>query len=68
MLGSLAGVPRAPSRRTPLRVSGHVEATEVQVAPEVGGRLLELRVDEGDRVSAGDVVARLDTRDTAAAD
>ena len=48
-----------------LRVSGHVEATEVQVAPEVGGRLVDLRVDEGDRVRRGDLVARLDTRDTA---
>jgi HlyD family secretion protein len=46
-----------------LRVSGHVEATEVQVAAEVGGRILELRPAEGERVSAGDVVARLDTRD-----
>ena len=43
------------------RVSGHVEATEVQIAAEVGGQLLELRVAEGDRVSKGDVVARLDT-------
>jgi HlyD family secretion protein len=40
-----------------------VEATEVTVAPEVGGRLIELRVKEGDRVAVGDVVARLDTRD-----
>ena len=47
-----------------LRVSGHVEATEVQVAAEVAGRITELRVDEGDRVRAGDVIARLDTRDT----
>ncbi len=47
-----------------LRVSGHVEATEVQVAPEVAGRILEMRVAEGDRVAAKDVVARLDTRDT----
>jgi HlyD family secretion protein len=47
-----------------LRVSGHVEATEVQVAAEVAGRLVELRVDEGDRVKRGDVIARLDTRDT----
>ena len=46
------------------RVSGHVEATEVQVAPEVGGRIVDLRVDEGDRVKRGDVIARLDTRDT----
>ncbi len=43
--------------------SGHVEATEVRVAPEVGGRLVELKVDEGARVSAGDVLARLDTAD-----
>jgi HlyD family secretion protein len=47
-----------------LRVSGHVEATEVQVAPEVGGRILEMLVDEGDRVTAGDTLARVDTRDT----
>lgn len=47
-----------------LRVSGHVEATEVQVAAEVAGRLVELRVNEGDRVKHGDVIARLDTRDT----
>ena len=46
-----------------VRVSGHVEATEVQVAAEVGGRLIELRVAEGDRVAAGAIVANLDTRD-----
>ena len=49
---------------TSLHVSGHVEATEVQVASEVGGRILELRLAEGDRTSHGDVVATLDTRDT----
>jgi HlyD family secretion protein len=48
-----------------LRVSGHVEATEVHVAAEVGGRILELRVDEGARLNRGDVIAQLDTRDTA---
>lgn len=46
-----------------IRVSGYVEATEVQVASEVGGRVIELNVDEGDRVAAGDLIARLDTRD-----
>ena len=50
-----------PSNTT--RVSGHIEATEVQIAPDVGGRVLELRSAEGDRVAAGDVVARLDARD-----
>jgi HlyD family secretion protein len=46
------------------RVSGHVEATEVQVSAEVAGRIVELRVQEGDRVKRGDVIARLDTQDT----
>jgi membrane fusion protein YbhG len=45
------------------RASGYVEATDVRVAPEVGGRLLEVKPAEGDRVAAGDVVARIDTAD-----
>ena len=51
-----------PSDR--VRVSGQVEATEVQVAALVGGRLLELTPDEGDRVASGELVARLDATDT----
>jgi len=47
-----------------VRASGYVEATDVQVAPEVGGRLIELKVDEGDHVQVGQVLARLDTTDT----
>jgi HlyD family secretion protein len=50
---------QAPADR--VRASGNVEATDVQVAPDVGGRLLELKVDEGARVQAGDLIARLDT-------
>ena len=50
-----------PSDR--LRVSGHVEATETRLAPEVGGRILTLPVKEGDRVQAGQTVLTLDTRD-----
>ena len=46
-----------------VRVSGHVEADDVQLAAEVGGRVLELTVAEGDRVEPGQVIARLDTRD-----
>lgn len=46
-----------------VRATGQVEATDVQVAAPVGGRLLELRVAEGDRVTTGDVIARLDTTD-----
>jgi HlyD family secretion protein len=61
ILGSLvcACAQKPPADR--VRVSGQVEATDVQVSSPVGGRLLELRVSEGDRVEAGDLVARLDT-------
>jgi HlyD family secretion protein len=48
----------------PVRASGYVEATEVRVAPEVGGRIVELAVEEGDRIAVGAVIARLDTSDT----
>jgi HlyD family secretion protein len=41
-----------------------VEATEVRVSAEVGGRVIEIPIDEGRRVGAGDVIARLDTADT----
>jgi len=56
----------ACARRPPadrVRASGQVEATDVRVAAQVGGRVLELRVAEGDRVRPGDVIARLDTAD-----
>ena len=46
------------------RASGYVEATEVRVASEVGGRLLEMKATEGARVTAGEIIARLDTADT----
>jgi len=41
--------------------NGRLEATEVDVATKLAGRLLEVRVREGDRVEAGQVVAVLDT-------
>jgi HlyD family secretion protein len=44
--------------------SGYVEATEVRVAPEVAGRVVEVPVEEGDRVAVGTVIARLSTTDT----
>ena len=45
------------------RASGYVEATEVRVAAEAGGRVLEMMADEGRQVTAGDVLVRLDTGD-----
>ena len=58
----LAGCRRRGEDTRP-RAAGYVEATEVRVAADVGGRVLEMRVAEGDRIAAGEVVARLDTAD-----
>lgn len=54
---------KQPAAIDRVRATGQVEATDVQVAAPVGGRLLELRVAEGDRVKAGDAIARLDALD-----
>ncbi|MFN2446890.1 MAG: HlyD family secretion protein [Vicinamibacterales bacterium] len=59
---AIAGCDRDPPDNR-MRVSGHVEVTEVRIAPDIGGRVLELAVDEGKRLAAGDLVVRLDTRD-----
>lgn len=44
-----------------LEASGTVEATEAQLGFPLGGRLVEVSVQEGDRVEAGAPVARLET-------
>ncbi len=43
-----------------LTASGFIEAEEVAVAPELGGRVIELSAEEGDDVKAGQVLAQLD--------
>jgi len=43
-----------------LVASGFIEAEEVTIAPELGGRVVELLVAEGDDVEAGQVLVRLD--------
>ncbi|MBN1810728.1 MAG: efflux RND transporter periplasmic adaptor subunit [Anaerolineae bacterium] len=48
------------SEANDLTASGFVEAEEVAVASELGGRVLELLVAEGDDVEAGQVLAQLD--------
>jgi multidrug resistance efflux pump len=60
-IGGLVYTSWAATRATgPLIASGTVEADEVLIGPEVSGRLLALRVDEGQTVRAGDELARLD--------
>ncbi|MCP4539622.1 MAG: HlyD family efflux transporter periplasmic adaptor subunit [Chloroflexi bacterium] len=43
-----------------LTASGFIEADEVSIAPELGGRVVELLADEGDEIEAGQVLVRLD--------
>ena len=43
-----------------IAVSGFIEAEEIEIAPEVGGRIVEVRVVEGEPVEAGQVLIRLD--------
>jgi HlyD family secretion protein len=48
-------------------LSGRLEAPMVDLAPKVAGRVVEVKVREGDRVKAGDLIARLDLGETALA-
>jgi multidrug resistance efflux pump len=43
-----------------LTASGTIEATQVTIVPEVGGRVVEVLVEEGDMVQAGQVLVRFD--------
>ena len=43
-----------------LQASGQIEAREISVATELSGRVVEVSVDEGDSVRAGDPLLRLD--------
>ena len=43
-----------------LNASGTVETTEVVIAPEVGGRVVEVLAAEGDLVQSGDILFTLD--------
>ncbi|BBO82491.1 HlyD family secretion protein [Desulfosarcina ovata] len=46
--------------------NGRIEATEVDVATKLAGRLTEIMVREGDMVAKGQTLARMDTRELAA--
>jgi multidrug resistance efflux pump len=43
-----------------LTASGFIEAEEVDIAPELGGRVADLLVDEGDDAEAGELLVRID--------
>jgi HlyD family secretion protein len=45
---------------TSLQASGMIEATEIAIAPELPGRVVDVAVDEGKSVAVGDVLLHLD--------
>ena len=49
---------------TTVHLNGRIEAPTVDLAPKVAGRVLEVKVREGDRVTAGDVLVTLDLGET----
>jgi len=53
-------VPSTPS--SVVELTGRVEGDDSAVAAKVAGRILEIRVREGDEMKAGDVIAVLDDR------
>ncbi len=42
------------------RANGRIEATEIDIAAKIAGRIKEILVDEGDYVTAGQVLVRMD--------
>lgn len=63
---TLAGCTRAPADDA-WHLNGRIEAPLVDLAPRATGRVVEVLVREGERVSAGDVLVRLDLGETALA-
>jgi membrane fusion protein YbhG len=61
---ALLGACRAAATSNTSRASGYVEATDVRVGAEVGGRVLDVKIAEGDRIAAGAIIATIDTAAT----
>jgi HlyD family secretion protein len=64
---TLAAAACRPKDTGTLHLNGRLEAPLVDLSPKVAGRVIEVRVREGDRVKAGDVLARLDLGEMAVA-
>lgn len=66
LAAALAAAPGCAGDEDPsiIRLNGRLEAAMVDLAPKVTGRVVEVRVREGDRVKAGDLLVRLDLGET----
>ena len=59
-LGAYWLVNRAEAQDLGLKASGSIETTDVTISPEIGGRVAEVLVTDGDAVSKDQPVVRLD--------
>ncbi|MEN4012490.1 MAG: efflux RND transporter periplasmic adaptor subunit [Bellilinea sp.] len=60
LLSACASIPGQAAENGVLTASGTVSARQVSVAPEIGGKVVKVLVEEGQPVKAGDVLFRLD--------
>ncbi len=67
LLAAAAGGCARKDEAGTIRLNGRLEAPTVDLAPKVAGRVLEVKVREGDRVKAGDLLVTLDLGETALA-
>lgn len=64
--GAWAGRHLGGGATAPVSVTGTIEATQVDVSVKITGRILERLVKEGDKVSRGQLLVRLDDSELAA--
>lgn len=60
VVAAIAAIGAMSLKQTPEFIEGQVEVSEYRVSSKVPGRILELRVKEGDYVNVGDTLAILD--------
>lgn len=63
ILASLFLVPLGCRQAPDNRFGGYVEAEKIEVGSRVGGRVLEVLVDEGDQVTKGQTLVRFETEE-----
>ncbi len=66
IVAALAGTAACRDAADPnlIQLNGRLEAPLVDISPKVTGRILEIKVREGDRVKAGDLLVLLDLGET----
>lgn len=60
LLSACASIPGRAAENGALTASGTISARQVAIAPEIGGKVVEVLVEEGQPVNVGDVLFRLD--------